>query len=133
MRKLIADNESLVDQTIHRLEGEIQESRVGDESDAFMKEDLFSSSSDNLVSVADEKQLSMDNLNSQFDGYKTTNAPDSNDKQHVEPLVRSPNLSNCERMHQDQKEKPRNPYKKSLISSNRVFGLSEMIFNGQSL
>ena len=106
-----------------------------------MKEDLFSSSSDNLlISVADEKQLSMDNLNSQLDGYKTTNAPDSNDKQHVEPAARSlENLSNSERVAQGKedpaKKDKRNAglYKKSLLDSDKLFCSSEMIFNGQSL
>ena len=97
---------------------------AGDDFNAFMKEDLFSSSSENLLSVADEKQLSIDNLNSQLDGYKTTNAPDSNDKQNVENMgIPSPKESNnCEPVGftdrlTDQKKKSMNVYKILLGSS----------------
>jgi hypothetical protein len=87
--------ENKIDQTLQRFDDQYsQDSRAAEESDVFMKEDLFSSSSARCVSVADEKQLSI--LNSQLDGYKTTNAPDSNDKQNVEPAPS--NQSNCERI-----------------------------------
>lgn len=101
--------------------------------DGYMKEDIFSSQSENnnMLSVADEKQLSMENLNSQFDGldgYKTTNAPNSNDKQNAE---RSPKGSNCEQFTlQKKKVVVRNPPKKTLTQSNCVVDSSEMIFNG---
>ena len=50
-----------------------------------MKEDMFSNSSiQNTQSIFEDKNLSQDILNSQFDGNKTTNAPQSNDKQTVE-------------------------------------------------
>ena len=88
-----------------------------------MKEDAFSSSSEHLVSIADDKQLSL----------KTTNAPDSNDKQQVEQLVRSPNQSNCEKIFQDQKEKIRIHNKKNIINHTKHFSNSELIFNAKSL
>ena len=41
-----------------------------------MKEDMFSNSSiQNTQSIVDDKNLSQDILNSQYDGNKTTNAP----------------------------------------------------------
>ena len=70
------------------------ESEGAEDSEGVAKEDLFSSTEENLLS-AEEKSVSAENLNSQLDDYKTTNAPDSNDKQQLEPAVRSANLSNC--------------------------------------
>lgn len=123
----------LQDQSLgNRLEGEPKAPRAGEESDHLMvmKEDAFSSSSEAHLaqSIADDKQLSL----------KTTNAPDSNDKQQAEQVVRSPaHLSNCDKVmqykDQDQKEKPRVHTKKSFVAAGKHFGLSEMIFNGQSL
>jgi len=40
---------------MQRLEGEPKASRIGEESELFMKEDAFSSSSEHLVSIADDK------------------------------------------------------------------------------
>ena len=64
LNALGAENESLLGRAMVGVDLDAQESRDGEPSDAFMKEDLFSSSSDHLISVADEKQLSIENLNS---------------------------------------------------------------------
>lgn len=90
------------------------------------KEDLFSSTEDNLLSAA-EKSMSVENLNSQLDDYKTTNAPDSNDKQQLEPAIRSANLSNCDKI------PPPQGKKNQPFPSHKVIDQSDMIFNGQSL